>query len=131
MLAVLDLHPDLLVPGMAVEIGPDQVAVLRYLVEGVGRAVSAGECASCLHEIEERSLPLVRERQLPRRVEEHEVVLPESRARESSRVARRLGVEVPRPIPEIDESALDEREIAGFRTLDHVVLEPRRNRVDE
>jgi hypothetical protein len=52
---VLDHDSDTLVPGVAVEDAPDELAVLRNLVPGVGGAVDADEPAAALDEAEQRA----------------------------------------------------------------------------
>src|SRR5439155_10303001 len=67
---ILDHHAHALVPGVAVEVGADERAVLPHLVPGVRGAVDADEAAAPLDEVEQRAPNLRPEREAARRKEE-------------------------------------------------------------
>src|SRR5256885_16067732 len=67
---ILDHHAHALVPGVTVEVGADERAVLPHLVPGVRGAVDADEAAAPLDEIEQRPPNLRPEREAARREKE-------------------------------------------------------------
>src|SRR5205823_2758389 len=74
---VLDDRVNRLVPGMAVEIAADELAVVGPFIEGIGGAVAPGETFAAANPLQQIRLLGLREWQLARGVEEDSIVLRE------------------------------------------------------
>ena len=124
VVAVLDPDLHLLPPRVVVEVAADERAVLRPLVERIGRAVDAGEASSAADEVEERR-PLARvHRQLAGGVEDHRVVPGEQVRREDRGVPRHVRLERAVLAADGREHLLGERqhrvgEAGGLRDVQH------------
>ena len=120
---VLDDDVDLGVPGVAVEVSADQLAVVLPTVEGVGGAVAAAEALAAAHERQEAVLLCVRQWQFARGVEEHGVEVLEVLGRDlSARILRANHVEAVL-LTQLDHRGLDQAPLDLGDELAGVVVE--------
>src|SRR5207249_10692645 len=102
--------PYVLVPGVAVEIAADELAIVRPLVERIGGAMSAEKAASRPDEVEQCRLLRAAHRQLAGCVEHHCGVTGEPFGGEFSHVLRRGDVELTGILSELSQDCLRQRD---------------------